>query len=132
MIQINLVSEKPVMQVSTKTDPDEKAAEVNQYKIDYTTAQERYSYRDRYLKTNQSILKSTTIMLKFVTKEMEDKIRDETDFNTTLDNPIDLLIRIEGFMKTSDDGNYDFIHFWEGNKKFFNMKQLKVNLCWCN
>jgi len=119
---INLVSEKPVMQVSTKTDPDEKAAEVNQYKIDYTTAQERYSYRDRYLKTNQSILKST-IMLKFVTKEMEDKIRDETDFNTTLDNPIELLIRIEGFMKKTDDGNYDFIHFWEGNKKFFNMKQ---------
>ena len=40
---VNLVSEKPVMQVLTKTDPDEKAAEVNQYKIDYTTAQERYS-----------------------------------------------------------------------------------------
>ena len=91
-----------------------------QYKIDYTTAQERYSYRDRYLKTNQSILKST-IILKFVTKEMEDKIRDETDFNTTLDNPIELLIRIEGFMKKTDDGNYDFIHFWEGNKKFFYM-----------
>ena len=50
-------------------------------------------------------------------------IRDETDFNTTLDNPIELLIRIEGFMKKTDDGNYDFIHFWEGNKKFFNMKQ---------
>ena len=77
------------MQVSTKTDPDEKAAEVNQYKIDYTTAQERYSYRERYLKTNQSILKST-IMLMFVTKEWEDKLRDETDFKTTLDNPIKL------------------------------------------
>ena len=38
---INLVSEKPVMQVSTKKNPDEKAAEVNQFKIDYTTAQEK-------------------------------------------------------------------------------------------
>ena len=55
------------------------------------------------------------------TKEMEDKIRDETDFNTTLDNPIELLIRIEGFMTKTDDGSYDFIHFWEGNKKFFNI-----------
>ena len=26
-------------------------------------------------------------------------------------------------MKKTDDGNYDFIHFWEGNKKFFNVKQ---------
>ena len=60
-------------------DPDEKAAEVNQFKIDYTTAQEKYSYRERYLKANQSILKST-IMLNLATKEMEDKLRDETDF----------------------------------------------------
>ena len=73
----------------------------------YTTAQEKYSYRERYLKANQSILKST-IMLKFVTKEMEDKLRDETDFNTTLDNPIELLIRIEGFIKKTDDGNYKY------------------------
>ena len=47
-------------------------------------------------------------MLKFVTKEMEDKIRDETDFNTTLDNPIELFIRIEGFIKKTDDGNYKY------------------------
>ncbi|CAJ1958114.1 unnamed protein product, partial [Cylindrotheca closterium] len=62
-------------------------------------------------------------MLKFVTKAMDIKLRGEADFMTTLEDPTELLKRIEPFMKKSADAEYDFLDFWEANQKFFAMKQ---------
>ncbi|CAJ1941873.1 unnamed protein product, partial [Cylindrotheca closterium] len=62
-------------------------------------------------------------MLKFVTKAMDIKLQGEADFMTTLEDPTELLKRIEQFMKKSADAEYDFLDFWEANQKFFAMKQ---------
>ncbi|CAJ1930060.1 unnamed protein product [Cylindrotheca closterium] len=62
-------------------------------------------------------------MLKFVTKEMDIKLRGEADFTATLEDPIELLKQIERFMKKSADAESDFLDFWEANQKFFAMKQ---------
>ncbi|CAJ1947581.1 unnamed protein product, partial [Cylindrotheca closterium] len=78
--------------------------------------------RSAYFKTNKRSVKSN-IMLKFVTKVMDIKLQGEADFTATLEDPIELLKRIEHFMKKSADAEYDFLDFWEANQKFFAMKQ---------
>lgn len=47
------------------------------------------------------------IMTKFVTTEMEDKLQNETDFDTMLQNPVKLINCIERLMNKSYDKSYD-------------------------
>ncbi|CAJ1953792.1 unnamed protein product [Cylindrotheca closterium] len=54
---------------------------------------------------------------------MDIKLRGEADFTTILEDPIELLKRIERFMKKIADAEYDFLDFWGANQKFFAMKQ---------
>ena len=46
-------------------------------------------------------------MTKFVTTEMEDKLQNETDFDTMLQNPVKLINCIERLMNKSYDKSYD-------------------------
>ncbi|CAJ1934653.1 unnamed protein product [Cylindrotheca closterium] len=93
-----------------------------QNKILYSAKLDENMRRSAYFETNKRTVKSN-IMLKFVTKAMDIKLRGEADFTTTLEDPIELLKRIERFMKKSADAEYDFLDFWEANQKFFAMKQ---------
>ncbi|CAJ1945374.1 unnamed protein product [Cylindrotheca closterium] len=93
-----------------------------QNKILYSAKLDKNMQRSAYFETNKRTVKSN-IMLKFVTKAMDINLRGEADFTTTLEDPIQLLKRIERFMKKSADAEYDFLDFLEANQKFFAMKQ---------
>ncbi|CAJ1952658.1 unnamed protein product [Cylindrotheca closterium] len=93
-----------------------------QNKILYSAKLDENMRRSAYFKTNKRTVKSN-IMLKFVMKAMDIKLRGEAGFTTTLEDPIELLKCTEQFMKKSADAEYDFLDFWEANQKFFAMKQ---------
>ncbi|CAJ1944114.1 unnamed protein product [Cylindrotheca closterium] len=93
-----------------------------QNKILYSAKLNENMRRSAYFETNKRTVKSN-IMLKFVTKAMDLKLRGETDFTTTLEDRIELLKHVERFMKKIADAEYDFLDFWEANQKFFAMKQ---------
>ena len=60
-------------------------------------------------------------MTKFVTTEMEDKLRNEAEFDTTLQNPVELINR--KFMKESHDWSYNVWNHFQQQQKLFNMRQ---------
>ncbi|CAJ1946078.1 unnamed protein product [Cylindrotheca closterium] len=106
----------------TQTEAVARETEMAQNKILYSAKLDKNLRRSAYFETNKRTFKSN-IMLKFVTKAMDIKLRGESNFTTTLEDPIKLLKRIEPFMKKSADAEYDFLDFWEANQKFFAMKQ---------
>jgi hypothetical protein len=67
----------------------------------------------------------TVILRQYCTEEMETKLKNEGDINTKLMDPLELLLRIEKFMKESQDGRYDMWHGWEQQRKLFNLRQGK-------
>ncbi|CAJ1970460.1 unnamed protein product, partial [Cylindrotheca closterium] len=112
----------PTLNAPTQTEAFARETEMTQNKILYSEKLNENMRRSAYFETNKRTVKSN-IMLKFVTKAMDIKLRGEADFTTTLEDPIELLKRIERFMKKSADAEYDFLDFWEANQKFFAMKQ---------
>ncbi|CAJ1939742.1 unnamed protein product, partial [Cylindrotheca closterium] len=112
----------PRLNAPTQTEAVARETEMTQNKILYSAKLDENMRRSAYFETNKRTVKSN-IMLKFVTKAMDIKLRGEADFTTTLEDPIELLKRIEQFMKKSADAEYDFLDFWEANQKFFAMKQ---------
>ncbi|CAJ1943862.1 unnamed protein product, partial [Cylindrotheca closterium] len=112
----------PRLNAPTQTEAVARETEMAQNKILYSAKLDENMRRSAYFETNKRTVKSN-IMLKFVTKAMDIKLRGEADFTTTIEDPIELLKRIERFMKKSADAEYDFLDFWEANQKFFAMKQ---------
>ncbi|CAJ1945306.1 unnamed protein product, partial [Cylindrotheca closterium] len=112
----------PTLNAPTQTEAVARETEMAQNKILYSAKLDENMQRSAYFKRNKRTVKSN-IMLKFVTKAMDIKLQGEADFTTTLENPIELLKRIERFMKKSADAEYDFLDFWEANQKIFAMKQ---------
>ncbi|CAJ1941420.1 unnamed protein product [Cylindrotheca closterium] len=108
----------PRLNAPTQTEAVARETEMAQNKILYSAKLDENMQRS----ANKRTVKSN-IMLKFVTKAMDIKLQGEADFTTTLEDPIELLKRIERFMKKSADAEYDFLDFWEANQKFFAMKQ---------
>ena len=113
---------QPVMQRSTNTDPVIAAAEDKALEGLYSSATKAYYSRTEDLRTNQPFVRSL-IMTKFVSDEMDEKLRNEPDYDTKLKAPIDLMNRIEKFMKESDDGKYDLWDHFQQIQKLFAMRQ---------
>ena len=114
---------RPTILVSSNTNPDLKAAEDKAYAITMASQLKTFHAREEDLRQNQPFVKSL-IMTKFVTQEMEDKLRNEVDFETTLQNPIELINRIEKFMKESYDGSYDVWNHFQQQQKLYSMRQM--------
>ena len=114
--------EKPIVEVSTDANPDKKEAENKAFQSDFTSKMKIYNARVEDLRQNQPFVRSL-IITKFVTSEMEDKLRNEVDFETELQNPVKLINRIEKFMKESHDGSYDVWNHFQQQQKLFNMRQ---------
>ncbi|CAJ1960038.1 unnamed protein product [Cylindrotheca closterium] len=119
---INFNAIAPRLNAPTQSEAVARETEMTQNKILYSAKLDKNMQRSAYFKTNKRTVKSN-IMLKFVTKTIDIKLRGEADCTTTLEDPIELLNRIEQFMKKSADAEYDFLDFWEANQKFFAMKQ---------
>ena len=113
---------QPAVQVSTNPDTNIKDAENKAFQSNFTAQSKIYYSRKEDLRQNQPFVRSL-IMTKFVTTEMEDKLRNEADFDTTLQNPVELINRIEKFMKESHDGSYDVWNHFQQQQKLFNMRQ---------
>ncbi|CAJ1955483.1 unnamed protein product [Cylindrotheca closterium] len=118
--QLNAIA--PRLNSPTQSEAVARETEMAQNKILYPAKLDKSMQRSAYFETNKRTVKSN-IMLKFVTKAMDIKLRGEANFTTTLEDPIELLKRIERVMKKSADAEYDFLDFWEANQKFFAMKQ---------
>ena len=114
---------RPPVLASNNPDPDLKAAEDRAYAITMASQLKSYHAREEDLRQNQPYVKSL-IMTKFVTQEMEDKLRNEVNFETTLQNPIELINRIEKFLKESYDGSYDVWNHFQQQQKLYSMRQM--------
>ncbi|CAJ1931206.1 unnamed protein product [Cylindrotheca closterium] len=119
---IDFDSIAPKLDAPVQTEVLARETEMAQNKILYSAKLTSHMNRAAYFETNKRTVKSN-IMLKFVTKAMDIKLQGDADFTTTLEDPIELLKRIEQFMKKSADAEYDFLDFWEANQMFFAMKQ---------
>jgi hypothetical protein len=113
---------KPVMRGFTQTDADAKLIELETIRIEHTRADKEWTHRMKNMKSNKIYVRSL-ILLSYVSKEMDQKLRNEADFNTVLEDPIELLKRIESFMKRTEDGKYDVWNLWETMKKWTNTQQ---------
>ena len=113
---------EPTVRVSTSEDPGTLVQENSAYQSAYATEMKIYSNRKEDLRQNQPFVRSL-IITKFVTSEMEDKLRNEADFDTELQNPVELIKRIERFMKESRDGSYDVWNHFQQQQKLFTMRQ---------
>ncbi|CAJ1962198.1 unnamed protein product [Cylindrotheca closterium] len=116
---INFNGIAPRLNAPTQTEAVARETEMDQNKILYSAKLDENMRRSDYFETNKRTVKSN-IMLKFVTKAMDIKLQGEANFTTTLEDPIELLKRIEQFMKKSADAENDFL---EANQNFFAMKQ---------
>ena len=104
--KVDLTMHKPTIGFSTDADPDKKAAENRAHDMTFTTANKAYAIRVSQLDRNLHLAR--TIILKyFVSEDMDAKLRDEADFESTLKDTIELLKRIKTFMETSQDGKYE-------------------------
>ena len=122
--RVLITLKEPTVKVSQDPDPSMKAAEDKAYLSDYTAQSKIYHSRKEDLRQNQPFVRGL-IMTKFVTTEMEDKIRNEVDFDSELQNPVKLMNRIEKFMKESHDGSYDVWNHFQQQQKLFNMRQFQ-------
>ena len=119
---IDLDAFEPRIAALTKTDPDERELELEENKEKYSMQLKNHIHRVENLKENKYYVRSL-VLQRYITREMDVKIRNEADFDTVLEDPIQLLKRIEGFSKRSEDGNYDVWYLWETLSKWTNMKQ---------
>ena len=111
-----------VVQVSMDPDPNQKEAEDKAFLSSFTAQSKIYHARKEDLRQNQPFVRSL-IMTKFVMTEMEDKLKNESNFDTRLQNPVELINHVEKFMKESHDGSNDVWNHFQQQQKLFNMRQ---------
>ena len=93
---------KPTMSKSTNADPNDKAAEDEQFreewKIDYQIfCKEETRFEELWCKA------FAVIWEKYCLRDLQVAIKEMSDFETTVrDNPVELLNRVEGFMHTPE------------------------------
>jgi hypothetical protein len=109
---------------SNATDPAIKAVEEAAYAKLHDNEGKIWATRKDNVRRNRGYLRNAIIKY-YCTEEMDVKLKNESDINTTLMDPLELLSRIEKFMKESQDGRYDVWHGWEQQRKLFNLRQGK-------
>ena len=122
---IDMNQEKPVLKMSTLEDPEQKATQERQFDMDYrierTTHEKRVILFDANLQWTRA-----TIIQNYVSNEMLEKLKNEDDYDTDLECPIELLKRISSFMDRSSDGQYSVWECWEAQSKLFAIRQGKT------
>ena len=119
---IDLDAYEPRIERLTQITDEDRALELEENRTKYSAKLKTFNYRVENLQVNKFYVRSL-ILQRYIMKEMDVKIRNESDFDTVLEDPIELLKRIEGFSKRSEDGNYDVWYLWESLHKWVNMKQ---------
>ncbi|KAL3936773.1 MAG: hypothetical protein SGBAC_007977 [Bacillariaceae sp.] len=110
---------KPKMAKLTRVSVQDRQLEMEENKEKYSASLKRFNNRVENLQSNKFYVRSL-ILQRYITGEMDAKIRNESYFDTTFKDLIQLLKRIEGFSKQSEDGNW---YLCESLRKWTIMKQ---------
>ena len=118
---VDLDGERPKLKVST-LEGDAAEVEKEQFKEDYKYDMKKWDRRVDALDDNKRKLHAK--ILKFCSESMEEKLNRESDIDTVLhDDPIALLKRIQKFMTTSEDTDWEYFQLWEALKRLVNCHQ---------
>ena len=118
----DLETVKPTLKLITDDKDPDKDEKNEQAKADYAADRKDHRYRKVAFDNNKRKLHGTIITL--CTEYMKDKLGREIDWETDLfDNPIELLKRIEKFMTTTADTEWEYFRLWETMGKMLNCKQ---------
>ena len=113
---------KPNMKISQLTVAADKEAEKDNFREEYKHENKTWERRLDAMKNNKHKLHAK--VLKYCSKEMEQKLERESDYETVLyKDPITLLKRIRKFMTTSEETDYQWFHLWEALQRLMNCKQ---------
>lgn len=125
MKMIDLDSIKPVQAVSQLTGDANKAAmdaENDRFRETFRYDIKKWDARVEALANNKRKLHAK--ILKFCSESMEEKLERESDFEADLyDDPIALLTRIQKFMTTSEDTDWEYFELWEALKRLVGCHQ---------
>ena len=115
----------PVRQYSTEQDEAQRNAENDHFASDWSYKQKYWMSRKESFLANVLNLYAT-IIDDMCTQEMQDKLKREPDYRTTLYNdPIELLKRIQTLMTRSDEADFELVGLWEAIKKLAGTHQGK-------
>ena len=95
--------------MSTLDDSGQKANQERQFEMNYRIERTTHEKRVNHFETNLQWTRATIIQ-KYMSNEMHEKLKNEDDYDTDLECPIELLKRISSFMDRSSDGQYSV---WE-------------------
>ena len=102
---IDMQDAEPELEKSDKDDPADRAEDNVGFVKKYEMDMKRHAIREDAFRENRSHV-TALILERFITSDMHEKLRNESDFKTTLECPVELLKRIKRFMEVSESGKY--------------------------
>ena len=118
----DLTPHKPKLQMSTAEDRQEKAAENEQFKMEFLGDYDAYKKRQQALESNMT--KAYAFLWTHCAKAMQHKIEGMTDFSTVIDkDPIELLKAIKKHALSYQENRYEMSIISDSLKAFVNLKQ---------
>ena len=125
LAKYNLAPHEPTRDVTTKTDAGEAQREQEGFNIKYQEKLriflDRESALEKGLKQAYSYIFSS-----FCTKTMQQRIEEHPDYNTTIDDPIELLKIIQILMHDPVRAQYPFASMTSALMRLINIKQTPV------
>ena len=119
---INLDAEKPMRDLSTKTNADEKKVDQEGLDIDWHEKLRIHYDREDVLKKGLKQAYSY-IFSNFCTKTMRERVEEHPDFSTIENNPIELLKAIKLLMHDPVRAHYPMASMTEALCRLINIKQ---------
>jgi hypothetical protein len=114
---------KPARVVSANTSAERRKVEPDGFDIDYTGDMNEYRRSKRDL--DDGLIQAYSIILSdFCTKKMKEKVEDQSDFTSKIENDtIELLRAISTLSNSDTNSQYPLVDWIEQLSRFLNLKQ---------
>ena len=120
--KINVNSWRPTLKVSSKTDPDEKKTEGEQFKLEYKAELDECMRREKKYEAN--MYKTYAEKWERCSRSMKSKIEARVDYETNIyDNPINLLQAIKEHSLQYEETRYEMKIIVDAFENYFQCKQ---------
>ena len=119
----NVDQHKPSLKFSTSKNDDQKAAENEQFKIEFKAEYDAYMKRKQTYESNYN--KAYALLWEQCAKGMQSKIESRTDFKIIKDDPITLLKAIQQHALNNQEQRYEMSIILDAIKTIINLKQRK-------
>jgi hypothetical protein len=120
--QFDVNKHKPTLQYSKKTNDDAKAAENEQFKIEFKAEYDAFMKRKQCLETNMT--KAYALLWEQCAKGMQSKIESRKDYDTVVkDNPIELLKAIKEHALNYNENRYEMSIILDSMRALLNLRQ---------